>query len=996
MFKSPVPERGGQWRALGIVGALLLLLAGALGALPGVLGARVAAMQAGSPAAQTGTPIFQRTTGRSLKNDVSLPLRQIPPAKRIPVRSQENERIPFRNNRPLPAVKDAVLQNWFRLGAAAMPTPSLSFEGNTNRGGFTPPDTNGDVGPNHYVQTVNVDLAVWSKAGTLLYGPVPVNTLWYGFGGTCEFTNDGDPNTVYDPIADRWVISQFGVPGDVRGYHECIAVSTSPDPTGSYNRYDFFLSPTLFHDYPQLGVWPDGYYASFNVFNPDNTFNSGAWVAFDRDQMLAGQPAGFQEFNSPEDGGMMPSDLDGTDLPPAGAPNTFVEPFDPAGTLRLWNFYVDWNNPANSHVGGPVSVPVAAWNPYCPGSDQCVPQPGTPQLLDPVSDGRIMRRLAYRNFGGEFQSWVANFTVSGGPPAGNGISGVAAPRWFELRSAGAFTPTLSQEGTYAPDFTNRWMASIAQDRDGNLAMGYSVSSSTVFPGTRYTGRLASDPPGTLPQGEVSLVDGGGSQTGSNRWGDFTNIAVDPVDDCTFWYTNEYYPVTSPNLWHTRIGTFKFPTCGSGGTPTPVTTTPVPSATPHDTPTSTPGPSATPTPIPIVACAANAFTGAITGADALQTGQIQPDLYASTCDVPKGPRTLQDTQPRRYDAYTFYNATGSAQCVTIRLTTPCGYDNNQALTSAAYLDSFNPATITQNYLGDLGYTAPTLTEYQVTVPANRAYVVVVSEYGADTGCPSYSLQVSCGVAGGTPTPTVTNTPTNTPTPTATDTPTITPTPTATDTPTVTPTPTATDTPLPTPTPFCDITFTDVPVEYWAYGYIKWAFCGGIVSGYADNTFRPEANASRGQVAKMVMLAGHYDLTIPPGAPHFSDVPPQNAFYTYIEAAYRLGVISGYDDGTFHPYGLISRAQLTKIVVAARGYTLENPATPTFNDVPSTYWAYPYIETAFTHQLIGGYTCGSPGEPCPGLYFRPGALATRAQLSKILFQAFAVPASQRLTP
>jgi hypothetical protein len=147
--------------------------------------------------------------------------------------------------------------------------------------------------------------------------------------------------------------------------------------------------------------------------------------------------------------------------------------------------------------------------------------------------------------------------------------------------------------------------------------------------------------------------------------------------------------------------------------------PVPSATPHDTPTSTPGPSATPTPIPIVACAANAFTGAITGADALQTGQIQPDLYASTCDVPKGPRTLQDTQPRRYDAYTFYNATGSAQCVTIRLTTPCGSDNNQALTSAAYLDSFNPATITQNYLGDLGYTAPTRTEYQFTVPANRA-------------------------------------------------------------------------------------------------------------------------------------------------------------------------------------------------------------------------------------------------------------------------------------
>ncbi len=980
MLQSPVPKRGGQWRALSIVAALLLMLAGALGALPGILGARVAAMQTISPPAQTGTAGLQRTTGRSIKNDVSPPLRQIPPAKRSPVRSQENERIPFRNNRPLPALKDPVLQNWFKLAAVAMPAPSLNFEGNTNRGGFTPPDMNGDVGPNHYVQTVNVDLAVWDKAGTLLYGPVPVNTLWYGFGGTCEFTNDGNPITVYDPIADRWVISQFGRPADVRGYHECIAVSTSPDPIGSYNRYDFFLSPTLFHDYPQLGVWPDAYYASFNVYNPDSTFNSGAWVAFDRAQMVAGQPAGFQEFNSPDDAGMMPSDLDGTDLPPPGAPNTFVEPWDPAGELRLWNFYVDWNNPANSHLSGPVSVAVAPWIPYCPESSACIPQPGTGQLLDPMSDGRIMRRLAYRNFGGEYGSWVANFTVNGGPPAANGFDGAAAPRWFELRSSSEFTPTLAQEGTYAPDLTNRWMASIAQDSDGNLAMGYSVSSSTVFPGIRYTGRLAGDTPGTLPQGEATLVAGGGSQTNSNRWGDYSNIAVDPVDDCTFWYTNEYYPISSPNLWHTRIGTFKFPTCGSGGTPTPVITTPAPSATPHNTPTSTPGPVATATPIPIVACAPNVFTGAITQGDALQSGQLPSDLYASTCDVPKTAPVVQDTQPRHYDAYTFYNATGSAQCITIRLNTACAYDNNQALTSAAYLDSFNSADITQNYLGDLGYTAPTLTEYQVTVPANHAYVVIVSEYGAGTGCPGYTLQVSCGVAGGTPTPTATNTPTSTPTPTVTSTPTVTETPTVTA----------------TSTPVCDISFTDVPVEYWAYGYIKWAFCRGAISGYADNTFRPDFNASRGQVAKMVMLAGGYDLTLPPGGPHFTDVPPQQPFYTYIEAAYRLGIISGYADGTFHPYGLISRAQLTKIVVGAQGFPLENPATPTFNDVPPTYWAYQYIEAAYTHQLIGGYTCTAGPEPCPGLYFRPGALATRAQLSKVLFQAIAVPAAQRTTP
>jgi hypothetical protein len=467
------------------------------------------------------------------------------------------------------------------------PAPSLSFEGVNNIAGVYPPDTNGDVGPNHYVQIVNLDFQIWNKSGVSLYGPAANNTLWTGFGAPCETQNDGDPVVLYDSIADRWVLSQFTAASP---YGECIAVSTTPDPTGSYYRYFFQFSTSVFYDYPKLGVWPDGYYMSANRFNTIAFLGASA-IVFDRAKMLSGQPATVQQFTtSIAYGTLLPSDLDGATLPPAGSPNFFAE--IGATALHLWKFHVDWATPANSTFTGPTALPVSAYNELCPTTRSCVPQPSTSVGLDGLGD-RLMHRLAYRNFG-DHESLVVSHAVN---VATTGVQ--AGVRWYEVRSPNG-AATLFQQGSYAPDADNRWLSSIAMDRSGNMALGYSVSSSTVRPSIRYTGRLATDPLGQMPQGETTLIAGSGSQTGSaSRWGDYAMMAVDPVDDCTFWFTTEYMPSTSTAPWRTRIGSFKFPDCGgTGSTPTPTSTpTATSTNTPSPTPTLTPTASATATSTP---------------------------------------------------------------------------------------------------------------------------------------------------------------------------------------------------------------------------------------------------------------------------------------------------------------------------------------------------------------------------------------------------------------
>ncbi len=464
----------------------------------------------------------------------------------------------YLQNRPVPHTNASL----------AMPTPTNSFDGVGNgfsgpQGTFTvnsaPPDTNGAVGPQDYVQIVNTDFAVFNKdasrgaVGSVRYGPVAINTLWSGFGGLCQSDNDGDPIVVYDSIANRWLITQFAVTNPNPNYYQCIAVSTGSDPTGSYYRYAFAYSN--FPDYPKFGLWPDAYYATFNMFNASGTSFLGAQVcAFNRANMLIGANATQQCFSTSSSyGGLLPASLDGSTLPPAGSPN-YLLALGTTTSLAFWKFHVDWNTPSNSTFTGPTSIPVASYAEAC-GGGTCIPQSGTSNQLDSLAD-RLMYRLAYRNFG-DHESLVVDHAVTAGSSVGM--------RWYEIRNPGG-TPTVYQSGTYAPDANYRWMGSIAQDKAGDIAMGFSISSSSMHPGISYTGRLASDPLGSMAQGETSLIVGGGSQTGSlTRWGDYSAMQVDPSDDCTFWYTNEYIPSNGSFNWKTRIGSFKFSSCG--GTPT---------------------------------------------------------------------------------------------------------------------------------------------------------------------------------------------------------------------------------------------------------------------------------------------------------------------------------------------------------------------------------------------------------------------------------------------
>lgn len=433
------------------------------------------------------------------------------------------------------------------IGAGIVGVPSAE----TFRVIGVPPDAQGDVGPSQYVQMVNASLAVFSKQGALLFGPVPTRTLFSGFGGPCETNDDGDGIVLYDPLADRWLISQFAITSAEAGpFLECVAVSRTPDPTGQYARYAY--SYAMFNDYPKLAMWPDAYYASYNLFPNSNTdsFLGIQLCAFDRARMLAGELAAQQCARvDPGVSGITPADFDGLLPPPPGQPG-FALGFG-QNSLILFEFHVDWDDPTNSAVDS-IELPVAPFTPACGGSrnGSCIPQLATDASpLDALAD-RMMFRVAYRNLGG-VEALVANHTVKAGDSSGI--------RWYEVRDPGG-DPFVFQQGTYAPDASWRWLGSAAMDRAGNIGLGFSISGPDTNPGIAWAGRSVSDPPGLMAQGEAAAFIGGGSQVGSPRWGDYSNLSVDPSDDCTFWYTGEYVPADGNFNWHTRIATFQLPGC----------------------------------------------------------------------------------------------------------------------------------------------------------------------------------------------------------------------------------------------------------------------------------------------------------------------------------------------------------------------------------------------------------------------------------------------------
>ena len=495
------------------------------------------------------------TVRRDVYRDVSAPLSEMiriaPPPSLTKHEAEPVRRIPLPQGLT-PLEEDPVRQ---RTMVPFTPVVGTSFEGlGAGQYGFSvssaPPDTNGTVGATQYVQWVNSSFAIFNKTnGALIAGPTAGNTLWSGFGGGCQTNNDGDPVVLYDKAAQRWVFSQFSV--STTPYLQCIAVSTTSDATGTYNRYSFQYGN--FDDYPKMGVWSDGYYETFNMFN-GNTFVGADACSYNRTAMLAGSAATqvcFQQGSGV--GGLLPSDIDGNTAPPAGSPNYMV--YFGTNNLNLYKFHVDFTTPSNSTFTGPTVINVAAFNPLC-GGGTCVPQSGTSQQLDSLAD-RLMYRLAYRNFG-THESLVVNHSVVAGSSGG--------VRWYEIQNPSG-TPTVAQQSTFAPDSSYRWMGSIAMDQSGDMAVGYSVSSSSLNPAIRYAGRIPTDPASTL-EAEVNVVSGTGSQTGSSlsRWGDYSAMQVDPVDDCTFWYTTEYIKTNGAFNWNTRIANFKFPSCGGTATP----------------------------------------------------------------------------------------------------------------------------------------------------------------------------------------------------------------------------------------------------------------------------------------------------------------------------------------------------------------------------------------------------------------------------------------------
>jgi hypothetical protein len=486
-----------------------------------------------------------------------------------------------------------------------------SFDGigATLHAGDAPPRNPSDnslaVGPAHVMQTVNSQVAVFTKEGRAVYGPVGTHTFFTGLGDVCGSRPNGDAVVRYDQLANRWLVvmpifrrvvvraaadspaarlaaappgvparpgqasspgpavppgppppvppGNAGAPAPDAIYALCYAVSATPDPLGPYHRYVFERS--LFPDYPRPAVWPDGYYLPTST--GDEVIEKHVCVV-DRAKMLAGQPATEQCVVVPDVNFLNTADLDGTTLPPAGAPNIVLaaggtqlrHDIDDDG-IYVWQMFVDWARPSNTRLEGPRKIEVAPYRYLCGGQlTNCVPQPGVERRLDAQGD-KIMARLVYRNLG-THQSLVAVHSV-------DSAAGGGGVRWYEFRLDAGGSPQLHQQSTYAPDGAYRWMASPAIDRAGNIAIGYSFGDAAHFPGQRFAARLATDPKGLLTFRESVLAEGEASQASTLRWEDYTQTAVDPSDDCTIWYVGDYLK-SGQASYSTRIGAFRMPSC----------------------------------------------------------------------------------------------------------------------------------------------------------------------------------------------------------------------------------------------------------------------------------------------------------------------------------------------------------------------------------------------------------------------------------------------------
>jgi hypothetical protein len=586
------------WRRVGLVGVVVVVTSL-------IAAAAAAAASAAGPAVLTPPPTYLTPAAF----DKSKPLSELVGT------GTAIERGPHAGNAPVVSADagfsgDAAVQS--DPVAPAIPGTLANFEGLSNQDNFNifgfrvnPPDPVGDVGPNHYVEMINLVFGVFSKTGTKLLGPVDTGTLWAGFPIEDCIDPSGDPIVVYDQFVDRWILTQFTTRGfDDQGnfnglpFYNCIAISATGDPTGAYFRYAYITDlpgsdSAFFPDYPKYGVWKDSYLMTSRDFGSNGEYGISVY-GLEKNKMVAGDPnaravhffldSAFIPLALIGDG-LLPPDVDGNKPPPPQAKAPIVGTQDDGAgygatfdALNIWDFDVKWKATPSASIELAEQLPTASFDSIFPcvgppGSRDCLPQPGITnptQFLDILSyRQRPTYRLTYRNFTNH-EALFTNQSVEAAP-------NVAGARWYELRRAnpdgsnvnpaGGADYSIFQQGTYAPaDGIHRWMGSIAQDKNGNAALGYSVVNGiNVFPGIRYTGRLAGDPPGLMTQGEGTIINGDGVQTTTNsRWGDYTSMNVDPTDDCTFWYVNEYYTAagqaTSTAGWQTRIASFALPGC----------------------------------------------------------------------------------------------------------------------------------------------------------------------------------------------------------------------------------------------------------------------------------------------------------------------------------------------------------------------------------------------------------------------------------------------------
>jgi hypothetical protein len=500
-----------------------------------------------------GAKVVTVTGGtRSWKDADKTPLnRRLVPRRLKPVLNFENPR----KLKKIGTAPDPVVQtsNGLKREALAMVEPIMNFEGMnfSQHGAGWPPDTCGDVGINHYVQAVNISIGIFNKSTGAMLSATTFDDFFEGpsvAGTPCDENNNGDPIVLYDQYENRWIILDFAWTGTSNGSWFSIAASKTSDPTGDWWLYAFHADPTLMNDYPKLGVWPDGIYVTANMFQFGGSFQHVKVWAFEKPDIYNGRlTAQYVTDNSWEAWSILPANAKGATAPPAGAPNYMyamdADEYGPPGqdAIHWWKYSVDWGNPGNTTWEGPYTMPTAPFGLTAAG----IPQPGTSVTLDSLY-GRLMNPANYTNFGTHASVYLCHVCE---------YNNKRTKRWYEVR-INSGTSSIFQQGTYAPDIHHRWMGSIAGDKHGNIAMGYSVASSTLYPSIRYAGRLSTDPLGELSQGEASIVEGSGSQTVYSRWGDYSCMTMDPTDGETYWYTNEYLSSTGVN-WKTRIASFKF-------------------------------------------------------------------------------------------------------------------------------------------------------------------------------------------------------------------------------------------------------------------------------------------------------------------------------------------------------------------------------------------------------------------------------------------------------